>query len=328
MRYVKTKAVCRGLTLVELMIALALSLLVIGAAASIFLGSKESFRLEEDISMMQENYRFIADRFNKDFSMVGYTGCSLPFSDNSPTVDAFVSGAGATDVIQGVDGAGGSPDSITISYARTETGIPIVEGGADRTSPLYVSKNLPLYQALSDNFTSTAPVPITLLVGNCKRANIFLVTSVADASTPSGVAVGSIAHATGTPIGGVSNTSDELSDVYGRLGEQTASVYQRASVTYEVATVGGVTGLYETRSGSPRQLVLDNVTDMQILYGVDSAASDGNADTYQAWSGGLNVYDITSLKVTLTMIVTQQNGVNVTRDYTYTTKLRDMGLDI
>jgi type IV pilus assembly protein PilW len=328
MKYVMTRIGCRGLTLVELMIALALSLLVIGAAASIFLGSKESFRLEEDISMMQENYRFIADRFNKDFSAVGYTGCSLPFRDNSTTVDTFLTGAGVTDVIQGVEGIAGAPDSITVTYAETESGIPIVEGSANPSSPLYVSKDLPLYKALTDNFSSASPVPVTLLVGNCKRANIFLVTSVADTTSPSGVAVGSIAHVAGVPIGGVSNTSDDLSDTYGRLGEQTASVYQRTSVTYEIDTVSGVTGLYETRSGGSKQLVLDNVTDMQILYGIDSALSDGNADTYQAWSGSLKVNDITSLKVTLTMIVTQQNGVDVTRDYTFTTKLRNMGLDI
>jgi type IV pilus assembly protein PilW len=328
MRYVKTKACCGGLTLVELMIALALSLLVIGAAASIFLGSKESFRLEEDISMMQENYRFIADRFNKDFSAVGYTGCSLPFRDNSPTIDDLINDTGYSDFIQGFEG-GAAPDSITVTYAEPESGIPVVEGGADPKSPLYVSKDLPLYKALTDNFSSaTNPVPVTLLVGNCKRANIFLVTSVAVVTSPSGVAVGSIAHVAGMPIGGVSNTSDALSDTYGRLGEQTASVYERTRVTYEIDTVGGVTGLYETRNGGAKQLVLDNVTDMQILYGVDSIASDGNADTYQPWSGSLKVYDITSLKVTLTMIVTQQNGVDVTRDYTFITKLRNLGLDI
>jgi type IV pilus assembly protein PilW len=327
MRKAINRFYCRGLTLVELMIGLALSLLVLGAAVSVFMGTKESFRLEEDISMMQENYRFIADRFNKDFSMVGYTGCVRPFYDNNPTVDAFINGAGNTDVIQGVEG-GANSDQITVSFARTETGLPIVEGGADRASPLYVSKDLALYKALSDNFSSATPVPVILMVGNCQRANLFLVTGVADVTSPSGAAVGSIKHATGVTIGGVSNTSDELSDIYGRLGQQTATVYQRADVTYEIDTVGGVTGLYETRSGGTKQLVLDNVTDMQILYGIDSAAAeDGNADNYQNWSGALSVADIMSVKITLTMVVSQQNGANVTRDYSFVIKMRDMGLD-
>lgn len=322
------KVYCRGLTLVELMIGLVLSLLILGAAVSVFMGSKETFRLEEDISLMQENFRFIADRFNKDFSMVGYTGCAMPYTDNSPTIDAFISGASNTAVLQGSEGGAG-PDSVTVSFALPETGIPIVEGGANRASPLYVSRNLPLYQALTDNFSSGSPVPITLLVGNCDRANIFLVTNAVDTTAPSGAAVGSIEHATGPGVGGIANTSSELSDNYGRLGEQTSMIFQRADVTYEIDTVGGVTGLYETRNGGAKQLVLDNVTDMQILYGIDSpTAEDGNADNYQSWSNTLRVSDITCLKFTLTMVVSQSNGVNATRDYSFTIKLRDMGLDV
>lgn len=323
-----TRPYSRGMTLVELMIGLALSLLVLSAAVSVFIASKETFRLEEDISQMQENFRFIFDRFNKDFSMVGHTGCVTPYTDNSPTVDAFISGAGVTDVIQGVEGGAGA-DAITVVYALPESGIPVVEGGATRASPLFVSKNLPLYHALSDNFTSSSPVPVTLLVGNCRRANVFLVTGIADATTPSGAAVGSIEHDTATTIGGVSNTSTELSDIYGKQGTQTAMVFLTSNVTYEVDTVSGVTGLYETRSGSSKTLVLDNVTAMDILYGIDSiTAEDGNADNYQEWSSTLRLSDITSLKITLTLVVGQQNGVDVTRPYTFTFKLRNMGLDV
>jgi len=320
------KNACSGLTLVELMIGLALSLMILGGAISVFVSSKESFRLEEDVSAMQENFRFIADRLNKDLSMVGYTGCAMPYVDNTPTVDAFVSGIGVTDVIQGVEG-GASPDSITVSFALPETGIPVVAGGATTASPLYVSKNLPLYNALSDNFTATTPVPVTLLVGNCDHANIFLATGVADA-TPNGLATGSIAHATGVTIGGVANTSSTLSDRYGSTDNSLAQVFEMEQVTYEIATVGGVTGLYETRNGGTRKLVLDNVTDFQILYGIDSEDSDGNADHYVTWTNVPRVADITSINVMLTLVVTRQNGNSVTRNYSFTVKLRDMGLDV
>lgn len=326
MKRVFRRDACSGLTLVELMIGLALSLMILGGAISIFVSSKQSFKLEEDVSAMQENFRFIADRLTKDLSMVGYTGCSMPYVDNTPTVDAFVSGIGVTDVIQGVEG-GASPDTITVSFALPESGIPVVAGGATTASPLYVSKNLPLYNALSDNFTSTTPVPVTLLVGNCDHANIFLVTGIADA-TPSGLTTGSIQHVTGTTIGGVSNTSATLSDRYGSTDTSLAQVFEMESVKYEIATVSGVTGLYETRNGGTRKLVLDNVTDFQVLYGIDSEDSDGNADHYVDWDNVPRVADVTSIKVSLTLIVTQQNGNDVTRNYSFTVKLRDMGLDV
>jgi type IV pilus assembly protein PilW len=326
MKRIHGKNACSGLTLVELMIGLALSLMILGGAISIFVSSKQSFKLEEDVSAMQENLRYIADRMNKDLSMVGYTGCAMPYQDKTPTVDAFVSGIGVTDVIQGHEG-GASPDSITVSFALPETGTPVVAGGATTASPLYVSSTSPLYLALSDNFSSSTILPVTLLVGNCDHANIFLATSVADA-TPNGLSTGSILHDKDKAIGGLANTSDTLSDRYGSVDTSSARVFGMEDVTYEIATVNGVTGLYETRNGSGRKLVLDNVTDMQILYGIDSDNSGGDSDGYVTWTDVPRVAAVTSIKVTLTLIVSRQQGNDVTRDYTFTVKLRDMGLDI
>ena len=129
-------------------------------------------------------------------------------------------------------------------------------------------------------------------------------------------------------IGGVANTSSTLSDRYGSTDNSLAQVFEMEQVTYEIATVGGVTGLYETRNGGTRKLVLDNVTDFQILYGIDSEDSDGNADHYVTWTNVPRVADITSINVMLTLVVTRQNGNSVTRNYSFTVKLRDMGLDV
>ncbi len=328
------KTDCRGLTLVELMIGLALSLLILGAAVSIFMGTKESFRLEEDISALQENYRFIADRINKDMMVVGYSGCASPFDTNTPNVNNLVTSSSSPtgvvstgDVIQGVEGGAGGSDSISIAYAKTESAMPIVEGSATVTDPVYVSQNHPLYLALADNFSSGSAVPVTLMVGNCDIADIFLVTGVATVTAPSGNTRGSIKHEAGVSISDLTNTDADLSFTYGRLGDQSAMVYSRSDVTYEIDTVGGITGLYETRDGGGKQLLLDNVTDMEIQYGVDSPTDpDRKTNSYQDWDASLEVSDITSLKITLTMVVTQQNGADVTRDYTFTINMRDMGL--
>ncbi len=320
------KARCQGLTLVELMIGLALSLLVLGAAVSVFMGTKESFRLEEDLSALQEDFRFIADRMKKDFSMVGYSGCAKPYTGATPTIQTNVNAATNFDVIEGTEGGAGS-DSITVAFADLESGVPVLPGMADRDSPLPVSKNKMLYQALMENFSgSSTPVPTILLVGNCNWGDLFMVTGVSDGDLD-GTTVGNILHDDTTVIDGVSNSSKRFSDVYGRNNYQTATVYSRTMVTYEVDTVSGVTGLYETRSGGNKQLLLENVTDMEILYGIDSTSDvNGNADNYQNWASTLQVSSITALKITLTMVVTTQSGNDVTRDYSFNIKLRDMGL--
>jgi type IV pilus assembly protein PilW len=325
-----TRQHSRGLTLVELLIAVVLSLLLLSAAVSVFLASKETFRLEQDLSVLQENFRYISDRLKKDFSMVGYNGCATPYRDGLSSTTAYVAGAGATEIIAGVEGDAGAPDAVTLTYAMPESGIAVIDGGADGTAPLYVSKELPLYDALVDNFGSDTPVPIVLLVGDCQHADIFMVTGVADvAESPDRrVPAGSIYHQAGVEYGGVSNTSNDLSRVYGRAGDAVATVYSRTDVMYEIDTVGGVTGLYETRNGGDKTLVVDNVTDMQILYGIDSTGNDGNADNYESWSNDFEVKDVTSVKITLKMVVSQDRGADVTRDYTFTIKLRDMGLDV
>ena len=328
------KESCQGLTLVELMIGLALSLLILGGSISVFISSKESFRLEEDLSVLQENFRYIADRLNKDLSMIGYMGCATPYTNNSQTLDAFVDGVGVTDIIQGTEG-GADPDSITVSFALPESGIAVLDGiVTNKSDPLPVSKNQILYKALTDNFNAASFVAVTLLVGNCKNANLFLVTGVAeqaidlDGDGTNDLTAGTIKHATGVTINGISNQTPELSRAYGDIDDETAMVFGMERVTYEIDTVSGVTGLYETRNGGTKKLLFDNVNNMQILYGIDSATSeDGNADHYVSWSGSIKVADITSLRITLTMVVSQANGADITRDYAFTVKLRDMGLD-
>ena len=327
MKSLQSKSKNLGLTLIELMIGLVLSLMVLGAAVSVFLGTKETFRLEEDLSATQENFRFIADRFQKDFNMMGYTGCGSPYDGDTPTAKSLVTGGVTGELIQGVEGGTGGSDAVTILYSNPESGIPIIDAGSDRKSPVYVSQNLPLFQALVANFGSGGgPVPITLMVANCDGADVFLVTAAATATGPNtGLPVGRIDHAASVSIGGMTNVDDELSEIYGRLGDQIATVYSRSDVTYAIDTVGGVTGLYETRDGGGRQLLLDNVVDMEIQYGIDSSG-DGIADSYQDWSAGLVVSRIKGLKVELSMVVNHQNGVPVTKDYSFAVSMRNMGL--
>lgn len=324
---------CKGLTLVEMLIALALTLLIMSAAVSVFISTKEGFRLEEDLSVLQENFRFIADRLNKDLSMVGYMGCTPPFKNNSPTVDAFVSGVNIADLIRGTEG-GSSPDSIIVSFALPESGASVLDGViTTKLDPVPVSTNQALYQALESNFGLSSPKPTTLLVGNCSGANIFLATGVEEKSVDldgdgtDDITAGMIKHETGVPYDGVSNLYDELSYAYGHTDDENARIFELEEVAYEIATVSGVTGLYETRNSGSRNLLFEDVTDMQILYGIDSATSeDGNADHYVDWSSGLNVADITSLRVTLTLVVSQSGGADITRDYTFVVKLRNLGL--
>lgn len=64
-----------GLTLVELMIGIALSLLVILAVISVFSGSRASYRHQESFSAVQESGRIALEVLGRDLRMAGYPGC-------------------------------------------------------------------------------------------------------------------------------------------------------------------------------------------------------------------------------------------------------------
>lgn len=66
----------RGVTLVELMIAMGLSLLIGLAVIEVFLSQRQLFVAQDEQSRMQENARFVFEQVSRDLRMVGYWGCS------------------------------------------------------------------------------------------------------------------------------------------------------------------------------------------------------------------------------------------------------------
>ncbi len=330
---------CRGLTLVELMIALLLSLIIMTGAVSIFMGSKETFMLEEDLSRVQENFRYIADRLAKDLSLTGYTGCVLPYRNNSAPISNRLSGSsGIRWVIRGVEGGSDTaPDSLTVSYALPSGGTDVLVGsGKDPSDPIYISTSTQLYDALKDNLNldSASQVAMPLLVGNCDGGDIFVVTSLYEnnasdpASPPSGV-VG-LKHEIGKSVGGASNAEANFNVAYGDPDLSRARIFSTQDVTYQVCTdASGETGLCVSRGGSPLEMLMPDVTNFQVKYGIDSPGSeDGSADRYVDWSSSVSDPDVTSLKITVTMVLNQVGGNDVTKVYSFIVKLRNMGLDV
>jgi type IV pilus assembly protein PilW len=96
----------RGVTLVELMVGLTLSLLVILAVASLVLMQKRSYSTQDDSARMQENARTLSSRLSRELRLAGYRDIQSGVSFAAPT-------------ITGVNAVAGSPnasDSFQILY--------------------------------------------------------------------------------------------------------------------------------------------------------------------------------------------------------------------
>jgi type IV pilus assembly protein PilW len=63
-----------GLTLVELMVALAVGSFLLIGAITVFVQSRETFRVVDSVSRLQENARFVLDALEPDVRMASYFG--------------------------------------------------------------------------------------------------------------------------------------------------------------------------------------------------------------------------------------------------------------
>jgi type IV pilus assembly protein PilW len=64
----------RGMTLIELMVALAIGAFLMIGAVTVFLQSRTTFRLNETVARLQENGRFVLDALEPDIRMASYWG--------------------------------------------------------------------------------------------------------------------------------------------------------------------------------------------------------------------------------------------------------------
>ena len=96
-----------GFTLLELMIALSLGLLVAAAIGSIYIGSNQTYRVQEDSARIQETGRYALEVIGRSLRQAGYINIPVP----PPPVITF---AGTP-----IDGTDGAPDTITIQYDGT-----------------------------------------------------------------------------------------------------------------------------------------------------------------------------------------------------------------
>jgi len=64
-----------GLSLIELMIGITLTAFIAAAMISLFVNSKQSYRINENMSRLQENARFAVSFISRDLRMTDYREC-------------------------------------------------------------------------------------------------------------------------------------------------------------------------------------------------------------------------------------------------------------
>lgn len=286
-----------GMTLVEIMISLLIGAILLGGVLQIFLSTKQTYRMQEGLSRLQENARFAMEFLTFDIRMAGYQGCPS-INTLSPNIIAnppptflvsnqFVAVNGANDIAANwsTNACGAANECI----AGTDT-ISIMLGencGGQLTGNMNaVNANIQINAANTCNISAGDAV----LISDCKSADLFRATNAS-----SGSGTQTIAHSSSN------NTSNFLSTAY----QQDAEIFSFRSTTYYLRSgAGGQPALWRLDNSRPVAAgtnpieLVEGIDDMQITHGLDTDA-DGNADRYIAANLVTNWNNAVSVRITL-----------------------------
>ncbi|WP_296809828.1 PilW family protein [Thiocapsa sp.] len=249
-----------GLTMVEILVALALGLFLTGGILSVYLGSKQTYRVVEALARSQENGRYAVELLGRTVRMAGYVGCArLDDSPNNivkPEEDGDLSNGNFVDV---------DVDEVVAALRISGTDALVVRGGGGPMARLDAEKTWDANAKIDRNADDWSAGDV-LIISDCLSVDIFRATNVS--KDPNGKGI-TIAHAKNA------NTDNKLSKVYAK----GADVMSYRETTFFVASsqadecVEPCRGLWRRLGNEDPQEILQGVENMQILYGIDTSGS-------------------------------------------------------
>ncbi len=268
----------QGLSLIELMIAMLISMFLLLGLVQVFSASREAYRLSEGLARVQENARFAMDYLQRDIRMAGHFGCvndqarlQTPGALNSQFAAASLN---FNVSIRGYDGApaiaGLSPaplagrDSLVLRFL-SGNGIPVTALAGNNIS----------FDPAKWNVLTTEGVanPTMFGLADCTSADVFPATTASSAGVTAPAAV-----------------------VLGRYGASPEGgptmLYRAEALVYYIGNgAGNRPSLFRARiraDGTPIQPseeLVEGVEDMQFLYGQDALNASGTPTGYISTQG-------------------------------------------
>lgn len=273
-----------GLSLIELMIAITLGLLIMAAVIQLFVNNKQTYRITESQTQMQDNARFSMNYLSKDIRLAGYSGCRAINKINVQIIaDAPVPATMSPDtVITGTENWGAGVISATLGEVQVGSDVLSIQrasscGGTltENTSNTEVKVNAPN----SCNLQSGE----VLMISDCEDAHIFRATTVSNGTNKQ-----TITHANNM------NQANRFCTAYSTLPQAgncdtgktklygyDAELYKFVSASYFIReSVNGVPALWvydatsATTPGDNPKVMVEGISDMQIEYGIDDNDDD------------------------------------------------------
>jgi type IV pilus assembly protein PilW len=288
------------MNLIEIMIAMSLSLILMAGVFHIMISSKRTYGLQGELAGLQENARFLVDEMNYNLRMGGYFGCS----GSPPAGMSFQPFTGSTDGQQTAAklrvAVKDAQQTYQITTKTTTKNVP----SSDTLVLSYLGEQIQL--------PNWSPAAITTAFGNVTNQFIFDANDSIIPSVGSNVIISDCGGGETYKVNAV-NTGTftiTLDRSLQRAYRWPVEVFATAQPTrYEVVALdkngnGDADdpedgfGLFKFSSERPNgELFIEGVENLQMRYGIDTDG-DGAANRYDSVPSGGTVV---SVRITLLM---------------------------
>jgi type IV pilus assembly protein PilW len=309
---VKTKRLQSGISLVEILVSLVISLFLLGGIIQVYLGNTSTYKFANALSEVQENGRFALETISQDLRAIGDWGC-INFNpavitniNNTlavlPGFNAALQDFAVNPPVNGTNDTGGlaTTDTLTISGSSP--------GQVNITAPFSTPAQAFLTVSNLGSFTAGD----IALVTRC-GANDLLIPQEADIFMVSGI----------DTVNSRLNHATVLSQQY----QNDATIKKLQTVTYAIGagTIVDATGLpqptlFRSLDGV-NQALIEGIEDMQILYGIDTdginTAAQNFANQYVTANNVANFRSVVSIRVMLLVRSTEDFVTDQSQAYTF-----------
>jgi len=256
----------RGITLIEILIALALGTVLIGGMINVLVGYKKTSAISEAMVEMQQSARFALEEIARDLRMAGFQGCvdletgsANMLADDRPT-----NNLATTSITGSVISAGNQlqpagplnfafPGAPIVPVANSH--LLTVQFGSPETHTIIPMATIRAPVVLENNTAGFSKDDL-VLISNCQVADVFQVSSALE---------NTLNH-----DGEVNSGDSELSAQYGSGGEANLPRVMRfESNVYYVANTGRQNGAGDAVMALYKQSLPFSGPPIEIVEGVE-----------------------------------------------------------
>lgn len=265
-----------GLTLVELLVAMAISSILLLGIGSIYSSTKRAYRVQDEFGRIQENARYALHTISKDVRMAGYQGCSnLTFIQAINHVDpSLLSLLGqiefndATFII-GHSSRSGSitpPLAKPVTIVKNTDAITLQKASSCTATVLtpVTAKSTRIRVTNRCNFKQNEIVMIT----NCQTTDIFKISNVPIADRNGIVTLEPAINTLATQKLRSYNDDAQIHK-FERLSYYIKINAQTGNPSLHKMSIGVNKNMPNSRMSIHETFIADNVQDMRIDYGID-----------------------------------------------------------